>query len=165
MDGTYPARTPGTLRAVEASDRTLPARDYWDPAVYERERRSVFGRAWLALAPADQLREPGDVVALTVAGYPLVVAVEGDGELRAFHNLCRHRAGPLVEDGARSCPGGFVCQYHGWSYGLDGTLRRARDFGCDPEPATYSLLPIRVARWRSFVFGCLDEGAPPLEEA
>jgi choline monooxygenase len=88
-----------------------------------------------------------------------------DGGLRAFHNVCRHRAGPLVWDGASRSPL-LRCKYHGWLYDLDGRLERTPDFGEAEgfDPARFSLFPVRVESWRGFVFVNLDAAAPPLAE-
>src|SRR5262249_39492632 len=72
---------------------TLPASAYHDPAVYERERHAVFAREWQLAGFRAQLHEPGDYVAHDVAGWRVFVVVAPDGGLRAFHNVCRHRAG------------------------------------------------------------------------
>jgi choline monooxygenase len=146
---------------------TLSASLYRDPEVYERERRAIFGREWLVFAPAEQLATPGACVAATIAGYPLVVVADRDAGLHGFHNVCRHRAGNLVDDG-ESRASGFVCRYHGWSYDTAGRLLKARDFdtaGRDPtiDPADFSLFPVKVARWRNLVFVNLDVDAPALE--
>jgi choline monooxygenase len=148
---------------------TLPASLYRDPAVYEQERRAVFAREWLAFARAQQLSRPGACVAGVLAGYPLVVVVDRDGELRGFHNVCRHRGGPLVDDGEGRASG-FVCSYHGWSYDTTGRLVNARDFGAtspaaslgDISAADFSLFPIAAERWRNLVFVNLDPSAPRL---
>jgi choline monooxygenase len=141
--------------------RTLPAAWYHEPAVFEQERRAIFAREWLYVGRAGQLRRRGDYVAVDVCGWPVVVvALDDAGGLAAFHNVCRHRAGPLVWDGDGNCGSSFVCRYHGWSYGLDGALRNARDFGADP--AGIELATIRVETWRGLVFVNLDTGAPPL---
>jgi choline monooxygenase len=139
---------------------TIPAAWYSDPAVYEHERRAVFGTAWHHVGHAGQLTEPGDYVATTIAGWPIVVVVDTDGARRGFHNVCRHRAGPLVWDGTGSCGGSFVCRYHGWVYALDGGLRSARDFG-DGAP-TDELWPVAVDTWRGLVFANPDGSAAPL---
>ena len=76
-----------------------------------------------------------------IAGYPLVVVVDREGELRGFHNVCRHRAGPLVDDGEGRASG-FVCRYHGWSYDTTGRLINARDF--DPSGRRRAARPRRV---------------------
>ncbi|MEO7572621.1 MAG: SRPBCC family protein [Acidimicrobiales bacterium] len=143
--------------------RTLPAGEYHDPAVHDTERAAIFGREWLCLGPAAAVADPGSYVAETVAGWPLVVARDAAGELRAFHNVCRHRAGPLVDDGSGTCRA-FVCRYHGWSYELDGLLRSARDSGLsDADLDGLGLLEVRVATWRGLLCVGLDPELPPIE--
>jgi choline monooxygenase len=92
--------------------------------------------------------------------------VAEDGSVRAFHNVCRHRAGPLVTDECGHCPV-IVCGYHGWTYGLDGTLLRARDFGdaTDFDPADFGLLELGVAEWRGLVFVRIAPDGPTLGDA
>jgi len=144
--------------------RTLPATDYHDLSVHEAERRTIFGREWLPLGLAAGVAEPGTFVAETVAGWPLVVVRDREGTLRAFHNVCRHRAGPLVTDAAGSRPS-LVCRYHGWSYGLDGSLLAARDSGLGGDDLCgLDLLAVRVEVWRGLLFACLDPSARPLTE-
>jgi choline monooxygenase len=142
---------------------TLGARVYVDPACYRDERSRIFARQWQLAAFRAQLRAPGDYAAHEFAGWRVVVVVQDDGSLRAFHNVCRHRAGPLVTDAYGSCTN-LVCRYHGWSYARDGSLRSARDFGADLDPAEFSLFPVRVEEWRGLVFVNLDDDALPLEE-
>jgi choline monooxygenase len=129
--------------------------------VYETERREVFGREWLVFARTDEVAAAGTYVARALAGYPLVVLRDDAGTLRGFHNVCRHRAGPLVDDGGGTCRGGLVCRYHGWSYRQDGGLLRARDFGDDDlDVAQFGLYPLQVATWAGLVWVNLDETAP-----
>ena len=145
--------------------RTLPASWYHDPQVYERERTALFGREWLMIGRASQLEVSGDYLAVDVCGWSLLAVVDHDGELRAFHNVCRHRAGPLVDAGTGRCRT-LVCRYHGWSYELDGRLKRARDFGDTHLPFDeLGLLPVSVAVWRGLVFVNLDPHAAPLLDA
>ena len=152
--------------AVADAAMTLPASMYRDPAVFERERHAIFGREWLVFARSEQLDAPGACVAATIAGYPLMVVADRDGGLRGFHNVCRHRAGPLVAEGETRASG-FVCQYHGWSYDTTGRLIKARDFEDGSrtvlDPDACSLFPVQVARWRNLVFVNLDAGAPALD--
>ena len=144
--------------------RTLPASDYHDPAVHQHECAAVFARAWLCIGPAAPVAAPGAFVAETVAGWPIVVVRDGDSTLRAFHNVCRHRAGPLVDEGAGTCRG-FVCRYHGWTYALDGALRSARDSGLsDGDVDGLDLLEVRVATWRGLLFVGVDPDLAPIEE-
>jgi len=104
---------------------------------------------------------------VSVAGYPLIVVRGEDGVLRGFHNVCRHRAGPLADDGEGKCAGALVCRYHGWKYALDGRLANARDFGPAEgfDPREYALYPVRCESWRGFVFVNMDRDAPPLSGA
>jgi choline monooxygenase len=155
-----PLRAP----APTPARRTLAARDYWDPDVHVAERARIFGREWLCLGSSAAVRVPGGYVAEVVAGWPLVVVRDAEGVLRAFHNVCRHRAGPLVDDGEATCRS-FVCRYHGWSYELDGALRSARDAGLAPEDLDgLGLLELRVAEWRGLLFVSIAADGPGIEE-
>lgn len=100
-----------TAARIDAPE-SLPAAWYSDPALWQRERRSVYGASWNLIARADQLIEPGSYVAHVVAGWPVFVLEGRDGRLRAFHNVCRHRAAAMVEDGAGRCDV-LRCRYHG----------------------------------------------------
>src|SRR5690606_8078213 len=79
-----------------ATARALPATCYTGIAAAERDRRAVFARSWQLVAREDQLRAAGDHVVAQVAGIPLLLVRGDDGALRALHNVCRHRAGPLA---------------------------------------------------------------------
>ena len=129
---------------------TLSAALYRDPAVFETERRHVFAKSWLMFAHDSQMEQPGAYVAQTIAGYPLIVVRGEDGQVRAFHNVCRHRAGPLADDGTGKCEKQLVCRYHGWRYALDGRLASARDFGpaAGFDPRDYALWPVACQSWR-----------------
>jgi len=131
------------------------------------DRRQILRRTWQFIGHESQLPEAGDYVADVVGGAPVVVVRRETGELSAFHNVCRHRAGALVADGAGRCEGGFTCRYHGWKYALDGRLRNAVDFGQAPgfDPRDHGLFPVQVETWRGLVFVNLDAGAAPLAEA
>ncbi|HEY1836887.1 MAG TPA: aromatic ring-hydroxylating dioxygenase subunit alpha [Rhizomicrobium sp.] len=148
----------------QISPETLPAWLYRDREVYETERRNIFGRAWLLIAHESQLPNPGEYVAASVAGYPLIAVRGAAGDVRAFHNVCRHRAGPLAEDGQGRCDGQLVCRYHGWRYALDGRLANARDFGAAEgfDPRDYALKSVACETWRGFVFVNMDKDAQPL---
>ena len=158
------------ITPVTRSPVTAPARIYADPAVYALERRTIFAANWQFLGHESDLAENRAWRADVLVGYPIVV-VRGDDEiLRGFHNVCRHRAGPLVPTEAGICDGHLTCQYHGWKYMLDGRLRMARDFGAaqngqaDFDPREFGLFPVKVATWRGLVFVGLGEDLPDLDE-
>jgi choline monooxygenase len=146
---------------------TAPVPLYRDPQVYERERAAIFGRSWQFFGVEAEVARPGDYLSEVLAGYPLLVVRDEGGTLRGFHNLCRHRAGPLVGEARGRCDRQLVCRFHGWRYGFDGRLLEACDFGPAEgfDPADYGLYAIRVEIWRGLVFVNLDLDAPPLAEA
>jgi choline monooxygenase len=152
---------------LQSAPETLEAGLYRGATRYEAERRHVFARAWLLAAHESQFAAPGSYVAVSVAGYPLIIVRGEDGVLRGFHNVCRHRAGPLAQDGEGACAGALVCRYHGWKYALDGRLANARDFGPAEgfDPRDYALYPVRCEIWRGFVFVNMDRDAAPLAGA
>src|SRR3954447_4202338 len=144
---------------------TIPAAWYVDERIDQLERERVFGRNWIAVGRADQVAAAGQFFTVEVAGEPLVVVRGTDGELRAFYNVCRRHAAAVA-----TVPCGTVqhlrCPYHGWTYGLDGSLKGAPEFAgvCDFDRAKNGLMPVRVAVWEQFVFVTLSEGAPALAE-
>ncbi|MGO9875946.1 MAG: aromatic ring-hydroxylating oxygenase subunit alpha [Acidimicrobiia bacterium] len=148
---------------MTAASPTLPAEWYFGSGRYARERLNIFANEWLWFASEAEVAAPCTYVAQLYAGWPLMVVRGEDGVLRGFHNVCRHRAGPLVDDGSGRCPN-LVCQYHGWAYSFDGRLRSARDFGETLDPDKFALHPIQVCAWRGQVFVNLNVGAVPLQE-
>ncbi len=143
---------------------TLPASDYLDPAVFERERERIFGRTWQLVGRTSDLTRPGDFVPVTILDEPVVLVRGLDGALRGFYNVCRHRAGQVAL--SRGNRKSLQCRYHGWTYGLDGSLRAAPEME-DAEgfdKAEFGLLPVRVDAWGPFVFANLDPDAPSLAE-
>ncbi len=144
---------------------TIPAAWYVDARVADLERRNVFSRTWQVVARADQLQQPGQYVTTDLAGEPLVIVRGSDRQLRAFYNVCRHHAAAVVteEQGTASI---LRCPYHGWSYGLDGSLKGAPEFEgvCAFDRAQNGLLPVRVETWEQFVFVNLDPEAAPLAD-
>ncbi len=147
-----------------ATALTPPANWYTDPAMLELEKQKVFSSTWQYAASLDLLKLAGNYAAVDVNGIPIVLTRGQDGTLRAFHNVCRHRAGVV----ARGCGNrkSLQCQYHGWVYGLDGKLRTAPEFdGVENfNKDDFGLIPIRVDTWGLFVFVNLDNSAPPLLE-
>ena len=143
----------------------LPARCYVDPSIPALDRRAIFDRGWQLIAHVSRLRAPGDHVVVDFGGLP-VIAVRGeDGVVRAMHNVCRHRAGPLAQ-----CDGlgakALRCRYHGWTYTLDGRLRSATEMAGVPDfdPNDIRLPQLAVREWQGLLFATVDEtAAPPFE--
>ena len=108
----------------------IPTGPYYRPEYFEAEREAIFKRTWLEIGHVCELPEPNSYIVrdLEVANTTVLITRGKDGEIRAFHNVCTHRATQLVHDrgGRRSS---FSCQYHGWNFTPDGRLRSAPDFG------------------------------------
>ena len=144
---------------------TIPAPWYFDPRIAELERASVFSSTWQVVGRADQVRENGQFFTADLAGEPLVMARGEDGQLRAFYNVCRHHAAAVVTE-AQGCAKQFRCPYHGWTYGIDGTLKGMVEFDgvCNFDRAKNGLVPVRVDVWENLVFVNLDGRAAPLRD-
>jgi choline monooxygenase len=145
---------------------TGPVALYCDPAAFEREREVIFAKTWQYIGLEADLTRAGDYLAEVLAGYPVFVLRNRQGALAGFHNVCRHRAGPLVGEAKGRCDGEIVCRFHAWRYSLDGRLIEPTGFGPADgfDPADYSLFGIRVETWRGFVFVNLDPDAAPLSD-
>ena len=148
---------------AEAS--TIPAGWYTDPRIAELERLTVFSKTWQLAGRTDQVKKPGQFVTTTVAGEPIVVVRGDDGVLRAFYNVCRHHAAAVV-----TLPCGQTsllhCPYHGWNYGLDGSLKGMPEFDGvkNFDRSQNGLVPVRVETWECLVFVNLDPQAESLPE-
>jgi choline monooxygenase len=143
--------------------QTAHASLYRDPALFAFERKAVFGRSWLFMGHQSELAREGDVLTATIAGFPLIVVRTAKG-IKGFHNVCRHRAGPLFDEERGNCGAALTCKYHGWVYTLEGRLRSARDFGAAAgfDPRDYGLFELKVEAWRGFVFVNVEHEAPAL---
>lgn len=139
-----------------------PAEFYLDPSVFALERHALFNNGWLFVGRVDQVSEPGGYRAVETAAGPVLLARDRNGVLRAFANMCRHRASLLAE-GTGICRR-LVCPYHGWSYHLDGRLAGAPDMAdADAfDPTEHGLLPFRLEDWGGFLFVNADSTARPL---
>lgn len=144
---------------------SLPSQWYHDAEIYAQEKEKIFKRAWWPVAPESTLDVAGAYQVLKLFGFNLLVVRDHENLLRAFHNVCRHRASPLLGEGSGNCRS-IRCPYHGWLYGLDGKLQKAPLFADDGalDAGSYGLLPVRVDSWRGLVFVCLCDVSPGLLE-
>jgi choline monooxygenase len=144
---------------------TIPSAWYTDPRVFELEQRTVFARSWQVVGRIDQVRTPGQFVAADVAAQEPVVVVRGqDGGLRAFFNVCRHHAAAVMT--GEGLAHVLRCPYHGWTYGLDGTLAGTPEFMgvCDFDRAAHGLVPLDVAVKEQWVFVRVSREGLPADE-
>jgi choline monooxygenase len=143
---------------------TIPAPWYIDPAIAERERTHVFGNSWQAVGRIDQVTNPGDFFTTELAGEPILIVRDAQGELRAFYNVCRHHAAAVAPAPCGHAQS-FRCPYHGWNYGLDGTLKGMPEFAgvCNFRREDNGLVPITINTWENFIFVNLAPDPSPLK--
>ena len=148
-----------------AAASTIPAPWYVDSRIAELERQTVFSKTWQMVGRVDQVEKPGQFVTATVAGEPIVVVRGSDGVLRGFFNVCRHHAAAVVTE---PCGQASIlhCPYHGWNYGLDGSLKGMPEFEGvkDFDRQQNGLVTVKTETWEKFVFVNLDSAAVPITE-
>jgi choline monooxygenase len=146
----------------------LPGRAYTDPAFHQLEQDSLFPQTWVGVGFAEELPSVGDAVPVTVGGKPVVLVRGEDGSIRAFHNVCRHRAIIVVQKPEKRLAN-LQCPYHAWTYGLDGALKATPYWDGTPGGSTgidrsqHGLVPVQADVFNHVVFVNLDGTAGPLE--
>ena len=153
-----------TVQDAPVTVRSLEARYYTDPAVFERERLGLLSRTWQFAGHESQVRNPGDYVTVEIAGESVFCIRGRDGVLRSFYNVCQHRAHPLVQGTGTARV--IVCPYHAWSYELTGAFRSGPNVEAVPgfDPSSIRLTPVRTETLHGFVFVNLDKNAARMDE-
>ena len=163
--------TPEDVARISTGYDPDPARSWSLRAEAYTERRwadadvaGILARSWQWICHVERLRDPGSYVSATVAGMPVAVVRGRDGELRAFYNVCKHRAHELLSGSGTTR--NIVCPYHAWTYGLDGNLRAARraDRMESFDMGEVCLEPVLVEEFGGMVYVNLDTAATPLGE-
>lgn len=152
---------------------TLASTFYTDPAILEIEKTRIFLRTWQMVGTLSHecgdikgvqrtIADPESFFTAEVAGEPIIVVRDKQGTLRAFSNVCRHRAGPIAL--GSGCKHVLRCQYHGWTYTLDGRLIGTPDVeGVEFfDRSSMGMVPVRVETWEQFIFVNFDAQAEPL---
>ena len=152
---------------------TLASEYYTDPAILEIEKTRIFMRTWQLVGTLSHacgeangvkrtISDPESFFTADVAGEPIIVVRDKQGVLRAFSNVCRHRAGPIAL--GSGCKNVLRCQYHGWTYTLDGRLIGTPDVeGVEFfDRSTMGMVPLRVETWEQFIFVNFDTHAESL---
>ncbi|WP_420139149.1 aromatic ring-hydroxylating oxygenase subunit alpha [Sphingomonas sp.] len=140
---------------------SLPAWLYADPEYFEVELKQIIRPAWQIVCHVSDIAAPGDWMGLDYAGENIVVLHGADDEIRAFHNVCRHR-GARILDGSSGCAKRIVCPYHAWTYASDGRLVGvpSRESYDPTDLAGIGLVPVEHEIWEGFVFVRLESGGP-----
>ncbi len=154
------------LVSVERGE--IDRRIFSDEAIFEREMEQIFGRAWLFLCHESQLKKPGDYFEAPMGRDNVLVVRQKDGGLKGLLNTCMHRGNAVcrAEEGNTKV---FMCTYHGWTYGLDGSLIGVpgleQFYKNNLDRSQYGLKEVaQLDSYKGFVFATMDPTAPPLPE-
>jgi len=134
---------------------SLPSTWYYDPAHYRRELEAIWYRDWVCVGRAESLAKPGDYFTARIGDQNLIVVRDGEGDIRAWHNTCRHRGSILcTNESGHFRNGRIICPYHTWTYTLDGNLAatpgrlETDDFRAD----RFALFGVHADTWQGFIF-------------
>ncbi|MEO6301338.1 MAG: aromatic ring-hydroxylating dioxygenase subunit alpha, partial [Paracoccaceae bacterium] len=138
----------------------MPKSVYTSPEFLAQEQEHIFSKDWLSAGRADTLKEPGDYLTMQIAGEPIIILRDREGQLRGMSNVCRHRMSTLLE--GRGHVRSIVCPYHAWTYNLDGTLRGAPAMTLNEDfcKTDIALPTVRVEDWLGWIMITLNPDAP-----
>lgn len=151
---------------VDVENATQSREIFSDPDIYRMELERIFARCWLFLTHESQIPNLGDFVVTKMGQDEVIVWRQRDGSIKVFLNVCTHR-------GVRLCTAesgnarGFSCGYHGWAFGVDGTLQSVpleeKLYGPNFDRCKLGLREVPlVESYKGFIFACMDPEAPPL---
>ncbi len=151
--------------AIDTSSvrRTLPARYYTDPTLFDEELERFFCQTWIAAGRSDQVVTPGQYFLRQIGHESIIIVRDLAGEIRAFFNVCRHRGTRMCTEPEGSFSTSIQCPYHAWTYGLDGQLIGAPHMGeAGFRKEDYPLHSVNVSLWDGHIFINLADRPQPL---
>jgi len=149
-----------------ASRKGLPAWTYNSNELTQLEMEQLFLRSWRFVAHVSDIPNSGDYQCFEMAQERAVVVRDQDGQVRAFNNVCRHRASRVVGEDKGHCGKAFICPFHGWSYNLDGTLKNIPKADSFPsiDKQQFSLKSLDCEVWHGMIFIRFDGTGPSIAE-
>ncbi|GLR79198.1 aromatic ring-hydroxylating dioxygenase subunit alpha (plasmid) [Azospirillum oryzae] len=138
---------------------SLEAPFYTSEEIFKLDMEIIFGRHWLHVGVEPDVAEPGDVMVVDIGKTSVIVMRDDDMELRAYHNVCRHRGARIILQ-EKTSVGNLVCSYHQWTYGQDGELLFAEHMGSDFDRKCRNLKKVHIRSVGGLIFICLAEEAP-----
>jgi nitrite reductase/ring-hydroxylating ferredoxin subunit len=142
----------------------LAADLYTGPEAFQRERRSIFGNTWLLLARTGAVAKPGDYLAQSLGGWPVLAIADPGGTPRVFRNTCRHQKLPLFDTGTGHCQQ-IRCRYHGWTYDIAGRFLAAPPAVAPSGQLSHDLERLAAQEMHGLLFVHLDDEPPALADA
>lgn len=165
VDPLEPARK-ATAAMLKERDHTfsLPQPFYNDERLFQLDMQEIFHKEWLIAGMTCEIPAKGNYLTLQVGDNPVIVLRGAEGQVHAFHNVCRHRGSRLcVSDKGKVAK--LVCPYHQWTYELDGRLLFAgTEMGADFDMKQYGLKPVHVKTAGGYIFISLAENPPAIDD-
>ena len=138
---------------------SLAAAFYTNKEIFDFDLNYIFGRHWIYVAVECDIPEAGDYLTVQIGNQPILIVRDDDNEIRAFHNVCRHRGSRLCTE-EKGMVGNLVCPYHQWTYNLKGQLLFAEHMGADFDPSKHRLKQIHLKNISGLIFICLADEPP-----
>ena len=145
---------------------SLPAWIYHDPEFFELEQQAIFRTSWQLMCHQNDVPNVGDYHSFDFLGESVIALRGEDGQVRCFHNVCRHRASRLLDETRGHCGRRITCPYHAWTYGLDGRLIAVpqRDAFNGLDTSKHGLAPLEQEVFMGFIFIRFEPGLPSVTE-
>jgi Rieske 2Fe-2S family protein len=153
----------GALLAGRREGHSLPQGLYNGDDAFAFDMAAVFGRSWIMIGFDCELPRPGSYLSEMIGSWPILIVRGREGELRAFHNSCRHRGSMLCQPGSGTAPR-IVCPYHRWTYGLDGALLAAARMDADFDKSEHGLRQLHLRQAAGAIFICFAETPPAFDD-
>ncbi|MEO9273737.1 aromatic ring-hydroxylating dioxygenase subunit alpha [Marinomonas sp. 5E14-1] len=135
---------------------------YTDEAVYQEELEHIWHKEWIFAGHTFEIVKPGEYITLQVGNYPVMVVRDDSGQVKAFHNACRHRGSRICKN-AKGKSAKLVCPYHKWTFGLDGKLLFAGNMGESFDKSDHGLNSVHCEVVNSYIYICVADNAPDFE--
>ena len=144
-------------------ERTLDSKLYYSDQTFQDDLEQIWYKEWIFAGHSFEINKAGEYLTLQIGQYPIIIVRGDKGEIRAFHNVCRHRGSRLCEH-AKGKSAKLVCPYHKWTYGLDGKLIFAGHTNDNFEKENNGLMPVHCEVVNSYIFVCVADEAPDFEK-
>jgi glycine betaine catabolism A len=152
-----------TLFKQRREGHALPQALYTETDTFDFDMAAIYGKSWLMAGMECELPKTGSYISMMIGKWPVLITRDKSGEIRAFHNSCRHRGSMICAVGSGTSPK-LVCPYHRWTYDLDGSLLAANRMADDFVKGDHGLKPVALKNVNGALFICLSDNPPAFDD-